>query len=82
MATVSIALRPSVSAASGVPQVQPSSEVWSTASAPSRTPTSLRRSATRTPLHHALPIRFPPTVLDTQLRVTHSSVNWRAIRSS
>ena len=43
MATASIALRSSVSAARGVPQVQPSSEVWSTASAPSWTPASAQQ---------------------------------------
>ena len=59
---------------SGVPQVQPSSDVWSTASAPGWTPASASRSSSRTPLHHALPIRSPPTGLDTQLSVTHASV--------
>ena len=33
------------------------------------------RSASRTPLHQALPIRSPPTGLDTQLSVTQASVS-------
>ena len=63
MATASIALRSSVRAARGVPQVQPSSDVWSTASAPSWAPARRSRSATRTPLHQALPIRSPPDLV-------------------
>ena len=81
MATASIALRSSVSAASGVPQVQPSREVCSTASAPGFTPASASSSRMSTPDHQALPIRSPPTGLDTQHSVTQASVSWRSIRS-
>ena len=81
IATASIALRSSVSAPSGVPQVQPSSEVCSTASAPGWTPAAASSSAIRTPLHQALPIRSPPTGFDTQLRVIQACVVRRAISS-
>ena len=46
------------------------------------TPASSSTSATRTPLHQALPIRSPPTSLLTQLRVIHDSVSCRPTRSS
>ena len=46
-----------------------------TASAPAWTPASASRSAIRTPLHQALPIRSPPTGLETQQIVTQSSVS-------
>ncbi len=82
IATASMALRlRSVSAASGVPQVQPSSEVCRTASAPSCSPASASSPANRTPLHQALPIRLPPTGLDTQFSVIQSSVIVRDTRS-
>ncbi|MCY1367570.1 hypothetical protein D9M69_545130 [compost metagenome] len=81
MATASIALRSSIIAASGVPQVQPSSEVCRTASASGWGPASARIAASRTPLHQALPIRSPPTSLDTQLSVIQSSVISRETRS-
>ena len=58
----------------------PSSDVCSTASASARGPASARMSARRTPLNHALPIRSPPTSLDTQQSVTHASVSSRATR--
>ena len=41
---------------------------------------SASRSASRTPLHQALPIRSPPTGLDTQLRVIQASVSRRSMQ--
>ncbi len=61
----------------GVPQVQPSFEVCLTASASGLTPASFSRSAIRTPLHQAFPIRSPPTGLETQQIVTQVSVSCR-----
>ena len=81
IAMASIALRSSVRASIGVPQFQPSSEVCRTASASGETPASASRSATRTPLQKALPIRSPPTELETQHRVTQASVSSRSSRS-
>ena len=76
MATASIALRSSVSASIGVPQVQPSCEVCLTASASGvHARPRASRSAIRTPLHQAFPIRSPPTGLETQQIVTQSSVS-------
>ena len=65
-----------------MPQFQPSSEVCSTASALGSTPASARMSASRTPLHQALPTSVPPTGFDTQLSVVQASVTSRSIRSA
>ena len=48
-----------------------------TASAPDCTPASCSRSSSRTPLHQALLIRWPPTGLETQLSVIQISVRRR-----
>ena len=73
MAIAISALRSSVSASSGVPAVKPSVLVDSTMSAPGRTPASRSSSRTGQPVQIALPLRSPPTSLDTHISVTIAS---------
>lgn len=86
MPRASIASRPSMTVSTGVPMVMPSTErvmIW--LAGPPRdggfTPASRSRSASRTPIHRALPTYGPPTSLDTQVRVMSRSMISRRNRS-
>ena len=67
---------------SGVPAVKSSALVERTASAPSRTPASRRRSPIGIPIQVALPTYSPPTGFETQVSVIRRSTRRRASRSS
>ena len=82
MAKANSASRSSVSAASGVVTVKPSTLVDSTQSAPACGPACFSTSAIRTPCQRALPARSPPTSLETQVRVIIRSIDGMAIRSA
>ena len=53
----------------GVPEVNPSTDVHSSCSAPARMPASRSRLARLAPIHSALPTYGPPTGLETQVSV-------------
>ena len=81
MPMATMASRPSVTAASGVPAVNPSALVDSRASASSCTPASSSSSDRSTPSQVALPARSPPTGLDTHVSVIRRSTSRRLSRS-
>ncbi|MCY1233620.1 hypothetical protein D9M72_461700 [compost metagenome] len=74
MPTASRASRVSVNASRGVPAVQPSLLRDSTMSAPLCGPAMASSSRTGQPSHSALPMRSPPTSLETQ-----AMVMWRSV---
>src|SRR6516162_8520167 len=69
IATASSASRPSMTACTGTPEVNPSAEVHSNWLAPARRPAWRSRLARLAPSHRALPIYGPATGLDTQHNV-------------
>ena len=69
IATASSASRPSITVCTGVPEVNPSTEVHISWSAPALIPASLSRAARLAPSHLALPMYGPSTGLDTQHKV-------------
>jgi hypothetical protein len=71
-----------VSASSGVPQVQPSTLVESTMSAPACGRARASSGAIGVPNQRALPTRSPPTSLETQARVMSRSTSGPRRRSS
>ena len=77
----SIASRPSITALTGVPQVQSSTERLTSCSAPGWTPASSSTSRNSTPCQRALPTRSPPTGFDTHDRVMYRSICGRSSRS-
>ena len=66
MATASSASRPSITVATGVPDVNPSTDVQYSWLAPALMPASRSTPASEAPSHSALPIYGPATGLDTQ----------------
>ena len=82
MPRASIAVRPSVTASTGVPVVKPSTLVDAICWAPARTPASASRSASGTPRNTAFETSAPPTSLDTHVMVIGASTRRRARRSS
>ena len=69
IATASSASRPSITVCTGVPEVNPSTDVHISWSAPALIPASRSTAARLAPSHFALPIYGPPTGLDTQHKV-------------
>ena len=78
----SIASRPSITTDTGEPAVQPSDERLTNWSEPAATPASASRSRSGTPIQRAEPAYWPPTSLDTQVRVMSRSIIGRARRSA
>ena len=76
------ALRPSRASSVGKPAVNPSTETPTIWVAPSCTPARSSSRASGTPSQRALPMRCPPTSLDTQAMVTSASTSSSASRSS
>ncbi len=66
----------------GNPAVQPSTERGTIWVAPACTPAMSSTSASRTPVHLALPTRWPPTSLLTQAIVTYCSISGICTSSS
>src|SRR6516225_4711539 len=66
IATASSASRPSMTACTGTPEVNPSAEVHSSWLAPARMPAARSRLARLAPSHLALPVEGPPAGVDTQ----------------
>jgi hypothetical protein len=58
----------------GVPQVQPSTDRWTTWSAPGSGSASSSSALIGVPSQSVFPIRSPPTSLDTQASVTYRSI--------
>ncbi len=82
MAMASIASRPSNATSVGKPAVQPSTDrptIWLAAGS---TPAMSSRTSSRTPCQRAVPIRSPPTSLDTHAIVTSASIRAISSRSS
>ena len=78
IATASIASRPSIATAVGVPTVNPSTErptIWSAPGSGSASSSSSRSGA---PIHRALPMYGPPTGFETQVSVMSRSISGRA----
>ena len=71
-----------MTADTGVPHVQPSTEVLSSWVAEGCRPASSSRSARRAPRHTALPTKPPPTSFETQESVTSRSMSGRRSRSA
>ena len=69
IATASSASRPSITVCTGVPEVNPSTEVHISWSAPALIPASRSTARRLAPSHFALPMYGPPTGLDTQHKV-------------
>ncbi len=69
IATASSASRPSITTGTGVPEVNPSTDVHISWSAPALMPASRSRPARLAPSHLALPMYGPPTGSDTQHKV-------------
>src|SRR5215470_19689341 len=68
IATATSASRPSITTCTGVPEVNPSTDVHSSWLAPDRIPALRSRLARLAPSHFALPIYGPATGLETQHR--------------
>ena len=66
----------------GVPEVNPSTEVHRSCSAPARIPAARSSLDRLAPSHSALPMYGPPTGLDTQHSVIQSSSSGSLSRSS
>ena len=66
MATATSASRPSITTDSGVPEVNPSTDVHSSWSAPACGRASRSSDASDAPSHFAFPMYGPPTGLETQ----------------
>ena len=76
ISTASIASRPSITTAAGLPTVNPSTERETSWSAAGSTPASSSKGFSGTPTQRALPMYGPPTSFE-----THVSVMSRSIRS-
>src|SRR5215469_5146373 len=70
IATASRASRPSITTWTGVPEVNPSTDVHSSMDAPLLTPACRKRDPREAPSHLALPMYGPLTGLETQHSVT------------
>ena len=82
ISTASIASRPSITTAVGLPTVNPSTERETSWSAAGSTPASSSKGFSGTPTQRALPMYGPPTSFETHVSVMSRSISSRATSCS